>query len=52
MDHVAVFPDGELNVQAARSRDGSPVFRQPRSAAVQRVRVPSELAALGARSLG
>eukprot|EP00891_Asterochloris_glomerata_P005550 jgi/Astpho2/5550/Aster-02810 len=52
MDHVAVFPDGELNVQAARSRDASPVFRQPRSAAVQRVRVPSELAAMGACNLG
>ncbi|DBA91048.1 TPA: hypothetical protein ACH3X2_004154 [Trebouxia sp. C0005] len=29
MDHVQVFPDGELNVQAAASRDTSPSFARP-----------------------
>ena len=29
MDHVQVFPDGELNVQAAASRDTSPSFTRP-----------------------
>lgn len=29
MDHVQVFPDGELNVQAAASRDTSPSFVRP-----------------------
>lgn len=29
LDHVQVFPDGELNVQAAASRDTSPSFARP-----------------------
>ena len=35
MDHVQVFPDGELNVQAAASRDTSPSFVRPISKAGQ-----------------
>ncbi|KAL3152452.1 hypothetical protein ABBQ32_001497 [Trebouxia sp. C0010 RCD-2024] len=35
MDHVQVFPDGELNVQAAASRDTSPSFVRPISKAHQ-----------------
>ena len=35
MDHVQVFPDGELNVQAAASRDTSPSFVRPISKAAQ-----------------
>ena len=35
MDHVQVFPDGELNVQAAASRDTSPSFARPSVQSVQ-----------------
>ena len=35
MDHVQVFPDGELNVLAAASRDTSPSFVRPISKAGQ-----------------
>lgn len=35
MDHVQVFPDGELNVQAAASRDTSPSFARPSSRTAQ-----------------
>lgn len=35
MDHVQVFPDGELNVQAAANRDTSPSFVRPISKAGQ-----------------
>lgn len=35
MDHVQVFPDGELNVQAAASRDTSPSFARPSVRSVQ-----------------
>lgn len=36
MDHVQVFPDGELSVQAAASRDTSPSFVRPMPRADQR----------------